>query len=137
MMGSKGIVFSGEKDMLNYSILGEGTKTIFVLHGIFGSFRNWRSFALRLHRQQQNFRIVLIDLRCHGDSSGQQAPHTLAACAQDILALARSIGHPDVVIGHSFGGKVALCYGRIAHPCLLYTSPSPRDRTRSRMPSSA
>eukprot|EP00657_Telonema_sp_P-1_P001630 TRINITY_DN14265_c0_g1_i1.p1 TRINITY_DN14265_c0_g1~~TRINITY_DN14265_c0_g1_i1.p1 ORF type:complete len:106 (-),score=21.89 TRINITY_DN14265_c0_g1_i1:108-425(-) len=28
---------------------------------------------------------------------------------------------------------------RLAHPtpCLLYTSPSPRDRTRSRMPSSA
>ena len=24
-----------------------------------------------------------------------------------------------------------------AKPCLLYTSPSPRDRTRSRMPSSA
>ena len=27
-------------------------------------------------------------------------------------------------------------YGLTA-PCLLYTSPSPRDRTRSRMPSSA
>jgi 8-oxo-dGTP pyrophosphatase MutT (NUDIX family) len=26
---------------------------------------------------------------------------------------------------------------RDLHPCLLYTSPSPRDRTRSRMPSSA
>ena len=26
---------------------------------------------------------------------------------------------------------------RYALPCLLYTSPSPRDRTRSRMPSSA
>ena len=25
----------------------------------------------------------------------------------------------------------------IKKPCLLYTSPSPRDRTRSRMPSSA
>ena len=25
----------------------------------------------------------------------------------------------------------------INNPCLLYTSPSPRDRTRSRMPSSA
>ena len=25
----------------------------------------------------------------------------------------------------------------VATPCLLYTSPSPRDRTRSRMPSSA
>ena len=27
--------------------------------------------------------------------------------------------------------------GRLAGTCLLYTSPSPRDRTRSRMPSSA
>ena len=26
---------------------------------------------------------------------------------------------------------------RLVDPCLLYTSPSPRDRTRSRMPSSA
>ena len=25
----------------------------------------------------------------------------------------------------------------VGQPCLLYTSPSPRDRTRSRMPSSA
>ena len=25
----------------------------------------------------------------------------------------------------------------LSYPCLLYTSPSPRDRTRSRMPSSA
>ena len=25
----------------------------------------------------------------------------------------------------------------VTNPCLLYTSPSPRDRTRSRMPSSA
>ena len=27
--------------------------------------------------------------------------------------------------------------GALMNPCLLYTSPSPRDRTRSRMPSSA
>ena len=35
-----------------------------------------------------------------------------------------------VLVTRSFG--MALC-----DPCLLYTSPSPRDRTRSRMPSSA
>ena len=29
------------------------------------------------------------------------------------------------------------CYIEWVKPCLLYTSPSPRDRTRSRMPSSA
>ena len=33
------------------------------------------------------------------------------------------------------GGILTLNY--VAIPCLLYTSPSPRDRTRSRMPSSA
>ena len=40
--------------------------------------------------------------------------------------------------GHSFGHVIEnLCgYGEYLH-CLLYTSPSPRDRTRSRMPSSA
>ena len=33
--------------------------------------------------------------------------------------------------------KVACFYGPRCTTCLLYTSPSPRDRTRSRMPSSA
>ena len=37
------------------------------------------------------------------------------------------------------GGYVKLFYGldKNFRTCLLYTSPSPRDRTRSRMPSSA
>ena len=33
--------------------------------------------------------------------------------------------------------KAELIEGEVYMPCLLYTSPSPRDRTRSRMPSSA
>ena len=33
--------------------------------------------------------------------------------------------------------KLGLTAGVRAYTCLLYTSPSPRDRTRSRMPSSA
>ena len=32
--------------------------------------------------------------------------------------------------------KPDICFNAL-HGCLLYTSPSPRDRTRSRMPSSA
>ena len=34
-------------------------------------------------------------------------------------------------------GKEVRVFGGKPHICLLYTSPSPRDRTRSRMPSSA
>mgnify|MGYP007112109562 CR=1 FL=1 len=39
----------------------------------------------------------------------------------------------DLVISSTYAG-----YSKaVITPCLLYTSPSPRDRTRSRMPSSA
>ena len=34
-------------------------------------------------------------------------------------------------------GYVCRHFSKVYHRCLLYTSPSPRDRTRSRMPSSA
>ena len=34
-------------------------------------------------------------------------------------------------------GQPADANFNLSLPCLLYTSPSPRDRTRSRMPSSA
>ena len=46
-------------------------------------------------------------------------------------------------LGETLGDSVTqnkVCGGRIyggGGGCLLYTSPSPRDRTRSRMPSSA
>ena len=39
-------------------------------------------------------------------------------------------------IGVRVGVKSGGCAG-MSYICLLYTSPSPRDRTRSRMPSSA
>ena len=37
----------------------------------------------------------------------------------------------------NFGGEYPTWSEDRGHTCLLYTSPSPRDRTRSRMPSSA
>ena len=39
--------------------------------------------------------------------------------------------------GHEFAISAANEFGIKEETCLLYTSPSPRDRTRSRMPSSA
>ena len=36
-----------------------------------------------------------------------------------------------------FVPSIRIDYGQNDNACLLYTSPSPRDRTRSRMPSSA
>ena len=43
-----------------------------------------------------------------------------------------------VIVGSSQSKKIQLPNGVVrVYTCLLYTSPSPRDRTRSRMPSSA
>ena len=39
--------------------------------------------------------------------------------------------------GWQEGRKVDISIAEKYYACLLYTSPSPRDRTRSRMPSSA
>ena len=47
------------------------------------------------------------------------------------------IERPIFVMGLPRTGTTALHRLLHADPCLLYTSPSPRDRTRSRMPSSA
>ena len=47
---------------------------------------------------------------------------------QDVRAVLLAAGHGDVVVQTQLAP---------AWTCLLYTSPSPRDRTRYRMPSSA
>lgn len=86
--------------------------TAFLLHGILGSRRNWASFARRLAQAHPAWRFVLVDLRNHGDSAGAPPPHGLAACAADLATLSGAIGRPRVVVGHSFGGKVALTYAR-------------------------
>ena len=51
----------------------------------------------------------------------------------------RAIAGMDVVVGQLVDRLLDDMAARQANgkPCLLYTSPSPRDRTRSRMPSSA
>ena len=41
------------------------------------------------------------------------------------------------VVSPVFEGKRTLEKQRLVYACLLYTSPSPRDRQKSRMPSSA
>ena len=44
---------------------------------------------------------------------------------------------PAALVGMEFYFYVLSAFALRINPCLLYTSPSPRDRTRSRMPSSA
>ena len=70
--------------------------------------------------------------RMDHDLTGQE----IGDFAKSVWTAFPDASHEVVTIGDTGGGLVAVQW--ILHgTCLLYTSPSPRDRTRSRMPSSA
>jgi pimeloyl-ACP methyl ester carboxylesterase len=95
-----------------YSTVTADTQTparwVMFLHGILGSGANWRSFARGVVQSCPDWGAVLVDLRMHGQSQDFDPPHTLAACAEDLI---EQVSLPvQAVVGHSFGGKVALTY---------------------------
>ena len=75
------------------------------------------------------------------DSYGAGQAFRDAAGGQGIFgsdALGQQINALEGTIGRAQGNKLAQLNNQASlGGCLLYTSPSPRDRTRSRMPSSA
>ena len=85
-----------------------------VLHGIYGSGANWRSFASKLCERDPAWGFALVDLRMHGRSQAAPAPHTVTAAAGDLVALCDQLKLQSApvraVCGHSFGGKVALAF---------------------------
>lgn len=90
------------------------TSAVLVLHGMLGSGSNLRGFARRL-AEQTGRRIILPDLPAHGDSAdparGLPRVDTVQGCVQQLGELVERLGVPvHAVIGHSFGGKVALAY---------------------------
>ena len=90
--------------------------------------KRFASVGLQQAGYQVNDFIVQI-------ASGQNA---LVAFGQQGSQLAGIFGTKGAVVGAIIAGVAAL--GNLVwqyYHCLLYTSPSPRDRTRSRMPSSA
>lgn len=88
--------------------------TIVLLHGIMGSRRNMQSFAKTLVREFPQWQVLLVDLRCHGDSAGLtphlvNQDHSVESAANDVLKLLQSLRmFPEILIGHSFGGKVVM-----------------------------
>src|SRR5262249_34375004 len=70
---------------------------------------NWRTFARQITAARPGWGALLLDLRLHGDSGSTPPPHTLAAAAADVAdALAELPVATRAVLGHSFGGKVAI-----------------------------
>lgn len=89
---------------LAYSETGEGPPMV-ILHGLFGSGRNWASVARQLGDSQ---RVFTVDLRNHGASPWAETMG-YGEMAEDLRAfLARHGLAGATVMGHSMGGKTAM-----------------------------
>jgi pimeloyl-ACP methyl ester carboxylesterase len=102
-------------------------------HGIYGSGGNLRAIARQVVARRPEWGVVLVDLRQHGRSAAGESPHTVAACADDLTALADELASGGrtvrVALGHSFGGKVVLATRASLEPAqtwVLDSTPSAR-----------
>jgi pimeloyl-ACP methyl ester carboxylesterase len=90
------------------------TRAIAFLHGILGRGSNLRTIAREFVQQRPQWSAWLVDLRGHGRSAKGTPGPALESAARDIVALATREDLPlHAILGHSFGGKVALEAARI------------------------
>jgi pimeloyl-ACP methyl ester carboxylesterase len=88
---------------------GESGPAVVCVHGITSSRKSWQRTAQSL---QDRFRVFAYDQRGHGDSAAVTGPMTLQRSLQDLRDVVSAIGQPVALIGHSWGGAVALLGGR-------------------------
>ena len=88
---------------------GQSGPAVICIHGITSSRKAWERTALAL---QQSFCVFAYDQRGHGDSAACLGPMTLRRSLDDLRAVAHEIGESAALIGHSWGGAVALLGGR-------------------------
>lgn len=99
---------------LTYLEAGEanGGTPLLVLHGLFGSARNWQTLARRFAETR---RVYALDLRNHGGApwaDGMSYPQM----ADDVLRFLDDRGFARAnVVGHSMGGKTAMTLA-LRHP---------------------
>jgi pimeloyl-ACP methyl ester carboxylesterase len=87
---------------------------LMLVHGLYGSGRNWGVIAKRL---SDSFHVTTVDLRNHGDSPHTRS-HGYEDMARDLEGLIEALGAPMHVMGHSMGGKAAMVLA-LARPDLL------------------
>ena len=95
--------------ILSHQTFGEkNQKEILILHGLFGSKRNWFSIAKAI--AIFGYKVWVLDLRNHGDSEWSEN-HTYFDLASDIDNFLSENKIKDAcLIGHSMGGKAAMLF---------------------------
>ena len=90
---------------LHYTDRGAG-EPLLLLHGFGGCAATWNSVAEKL---AQHYRLILVDMRGHGQSTNPSGKFTHAQSADDVRALLDELGIKRVrAVGFSSGGMTLL-----------------------------
>jgi pimeloyl-ACP methyl ester carboxylesterase len=96
-----------------YQQAGTGPDVV-LLHGVTGNMAIWPLISM-VSTLAADFRVTAYDLRGHGYSDTTPTGYTSADMAADLVAVQKALGlGPMYVLGHSFGGVIAL------HAAVLY-----------------
>ncbi len=90
--------------LLKTHVFGEGEVPLVIVHGLFGSARNWNGISKAL---AENRRVVSVDLRNHGESF-RDPDQSYDAMAGDLADVIETLGGKVDLLGHSMGGKAAM-----------------------------
>ncbi|MDH3389276.1 MAG: alpha/beta fold hydrolase [Gammaproteobacteria bacterium] len=100
--------------LLNFASSGSGQPLV-VLHGLFGSGRNWQSHTRQFASRCQ---VINVDLRNHGQSFHADEMN-YPIMADDVAQLLQRLELADCnLLGHSMGGKVAMTLA-VNYPALV------------------
>jgi len=92
---------------LHYLVAGTGNPVI-LLHGYAENSHMWRPLMVQLAKSHT---VIAPDLRGFGQSSKPMTGYDKKTMAQDVHALAQSLGYQhEVVVGHDIGLMVAYAY---------------------------
>lgn len=91
-----------------------GHPTLLIVHGLFGSGRNWGVIARHLADTRDT---VTVDMRNHG-TSPRAATQSYADMAADLAEVIATLPGPVDVLGHSMGGKASMVLA-LTHPDLI------------------
>jgi pimeloyl-ACP methyl ester carboxylesterase len=91
---------------LFHEVSGAGDVSLVLVHGSWGSHRNWDVVVPALAR---SFRVITYDRRGHSESERPPAQGSIREDVADLAALIEHLGvGPAWVAGNSFGASIAL-----------------------------
>ncbi|MEW9920890.1 alpha/beta fold hydrolase [Marimonas sp. MJW-29] len=91
-------------NILEYGTDNRAYPPLVIVHGLYGSGRNWGVIAKRLSDTRH---VITPDMRNHGQSP-REATQSYPDMAADLAELIAHIGPPVDLCGHSMGGKAAM-----------------------------